>query len=864
MKRHNSTIYTLLVSLVSFIFLFNTASSALVSDHYNLVPENKVFRNVDDPTKVLSEESEALKEEVTRDIRLVQTFFSIADHFLKDNGTKSTLPEALLKDLDKTREYLASQFIDLSKTHEKDKIVYIYFSINEKQGIAKVSRINNEYLLQVEREEKGDMGRKESLLNQLLNLSPEDILKENAARNTSRLALEGKTSEAAELLFTTSAFQGLEGNLDVPAEVFNRLIDAYIKDKEAGAKIKAFALSIIKDVSELSGPDAASVKVAQALQIMAEQTLIILSWIDRGVNDAENIHLTASEDNMAKNDKRGKSFLDSSTLPEGAEEVKEEGALGFFWRGTEGVKKLGENILKSVRFSKERFDAAEEKLILYVMDHGFIEVPEALSSATKEKKVSTIHETSFVNDVLPGSLQTTSTGAGHFQGRSLDIKHATSGRGVQVNVLYAEDGKTIKEIIAQEVKEGDWFLALPGYVDYVINLGGLRFNDASVELPLEDAAMFNKEFANFNEEKFKEYKDSLQVKYAPYIGVNLQDGPLVVKAKEDAPNAKWIKNLGNNFLSWIEKHSLLESYRGENPGIDIYNLVSKLTITYASQTYEIIETPDFVQNLSDVKIKIEEGVKEASLDMGTSFDKREGILDFISENASFLGEVLASREAEDKLIRVPIELLDVTGLNEIGSFMTALQATPHAYVELFSMEDPREIPEDKYRYGFAKKPLPESLKKESRTKANTITIFPVVKGESLPASKVNLKWNLGGASLENTIVSPVGLNYDRSGLVRSIILGLKLSEIARNKDYTEESPFVISTFDEYKALCLSQGEKAEDFNLTKQDIINIARGDIKLVVESLNKLIKLLPIMPMNTEELRLIYENAKEALIRA
>jgi len=62
--------------------------------------------------------------------------------------------------------------------------------------------------------------------------------------------------------------------------------------------------------------------------------------------------------------------------------------------------------------------------------------------------------------------------------------------------LYGADGKTIKQIIAKELKAGDWTLALPGYVDYMVNLGGLRFNDISVKLSPETASGFNP-YVNF-------------------------------------------------------------------------------------------------------------------------------------------------------------------------------------------------------------------------------------------------------------------------------------------------------------------------------------------------------------------------------
>ena len=101
-------------------------------------------------------------------------------------------------------------------------------------------------------------------------------------------------------------------------------------------------------------------------------------------------------------------------------------------------------------------------------------------------------------------------------------------------------------------------------------------------------------------------------------------------------------------------------------------------------------------------------------------------------------------------------------------------------------------------------------------------------------------------------------------MIRSTILGLRLSEIAENESYTENSNFVSYTLAEYAALCVSNGQDPKKFNLTGKDLIDMARGDAGIMVQALNKLIRLLPIMPINTEQLRDIYEHAREALIRA
>jgi len=65
-------------------------------------------------------------------------------------------------------------------------------------------------------------------------------------------------------------------------------------------------------------------------------------------------------------------------------------------------------------------------------------------------------------------------------------------------------------------------------------------------------------------------------------------------------------------------------------------------------------------------------------------------------------------------------------------------------------------------------------------------------------------------------------------------------------------------------LYLSGGNDPDSFDLTEKDLVAMANGNIKTLVESLNKLIKLLPIMPVNVNEQLEIYEHAREAWIRA
>ncbi len=242
------------------------------------------------------------------------------------------------------------------------------------------------------------------------------------------LVKAGEITEAIRYLLASEAFQYNEGRQDigevlsVPAAMFNVLIEEYLKNADDAVNIKEFFNRIKAVMVDLTG----TVEISQSVQLMAGQALTICSWIDRGIPGADKMRLTADAACMAKagDKERGMSFIDFNTLPDGIKNAfskkdepgsfNRENTPGFYWRGVEKINKLGENILEGLIIDPDRFMARRGNLVMYLMDHGFVEVPESLKSATEEGQISTMHETYFVNDLLPGSCQTTSTGTGHF------------------------------------------------------------------------------------------------------------------------------------------------------------------------------------------------------------------------------------------------------------------------------------------------------------------------------------------------------------------------------------------------------------------------------------------------------------------
>jgi hypothetical protein len=78
-----------------------------------------------------------------------------------------------------------------------------------------------------------------------------------------------------------------------------------------------------------------------------------------------------------------------------------------------------------------------------------------------------------------------------------------------------------------------------------------------------------------------------------------------------------------------------------------------------------------------------------------------------------------------------------------------------------------------------------------------------------------------------------------------------------------DKKFIIDTLEQFEDLC--EASYMLDFDLTEDDLMNLATsGDINKLIHSLRKLIKLLPITPIDTEELREIFKHAREVLLAA
>jgi len=248
----------------------------------------------------------------------------------------------------------------------------------------------------------------------------------------------------------------------------------------------------------------------------------------------------------------------------------------------------------------------------------------------------------------------------------------------------------------------------------------------------------------------------------------------------------------------------------------------------------------------------------------SSMDSRiqKANINYIDSNEALYEKIFAESNF-DTLVRVPIEVIETTGVENISDFLATLQAAPNGYVELYFMSGIGEVDESVYRkFGLQKKALPKDFK---RTRENTVTLFPALKGEEIDQSTIASRLGSVNMTPENTILSPIGLQHDSAGVIRAAILGLKIMDIARQAKEgkpIDKDAVHISILNQLRDVF--DPSDFQNFDLTPDDIVALATGNINNILTALKKLIKLLPITPINAEELGQIYEHVKAVITAA
>lgn len=138
------------------------------------------------------------------------------------------------------------------------------------------------------------------------------------------------------------------------------------------------------------------------------------------------------------------------------------------------------------------------------------------------------------------------TTGSHFQGRSMDVKYAREGFGLQLLAYRANDNVWHVDLIP--LYPGAVAVSLPGTIDVVINLGGLNFTDRSFKVNDEVAEEIRKKLElhpKFAEALLKDnvkFADELPAKGAPIV-VFEKDGKVTISA-----HTAYSEHAGRNML----------------------------------------------------------------------------------------------------------------------------------------------------------------------------------------------------------------------------------------------------------------------------------------------------------------------------
>ncbi|MCX5678441.1 MAG: hypothetical protein NTY76_04960 [Candidatus Omnitrophica bacterium] len=219
---------------------------------------------------------------------------------------------------------------------------------------------------------------------------------------------------------------------------------------------------------------------------------------------------------------------------------------------------------------------------------------------------------------------------------------------------------------------------------------------------------------------------------------------------------------------------------------------------------------------------------------------------YLTENIALLKDM--AKDDNPILIRLPLEVLIKSDAELVSAWLNKLNSTPNVYIELYSVESPDIIASEEYysRHGLSgvyNKRFPID-----RTKQNTLTLYAV----SADIKKSDLATALQiSTSLKSSVVVPIGMQDDATGLVRGTLFGFRLIYIARHKDDVD---FIKSTVSNYRDLIASYGINPPD--LKADNILELFGANIVKIVAVLMSIIRSLPIRPVPTEQIRAVRDH--------
>jgi len=430
-------------------------------------------------------------------------------------------------------------------------------------------------------------------------LSPANIVK---------LLTENRNPEAA----IAALFEGRQESEYLPAlAAFGNALNRHYANLTPAQRSAAWPVleQFYSGVATRAWKTVENIETARGLQIMVGQTIAIQNLIENGFGWAENLELTSNPEEMLKSfdnngKSRGPSYLKA---PSGVKIAEREGEEGIYFRGAVGLEKRGregENILPWASYAANNRNE-NEKFIAYTMLH-----------------VGRFHVTAFVNSRNPNSIERASTVLGHYQGNSLDVKRVTRGKMLQLLDIWSPQ-RELAETTAQVAREGEYILARPGTVDYMVPLTPIAvFNDFSV--PVERQALITALYPNpvptmeVTKGTLSDIGEAVASANAvPYLAIEVEGRTILVKttpASSTGPNLRQIAHtnpsrfesynatfagLANVMTAprvpevvnnWLANLSLIKPEKAKEPErLDMLNMVNENVAGYVASMRRLNE-----------------------------------------------------------------------------------------------------------------------------------------------------------------------------------------------------------------------------------------------------------------------------------
>lgn len=221
--------------------------------------------------------------------------------------------------------------------------------------------------------------------------------------------------------------------------------------------------------------------------------------------------------------------------------------------------------------------------------------------------------------------------------------------------------------------------------------------------------------------------------------------------------------------------------------------------------------------------------------------------EYLTVNKDIVEQVF-NNNSEPIAVRVPIEVLESEENRHVIGWLNAVSKNEQVFVELYSMQEPDtslQVAALYEKYGLHMSKFPEK-----KQKTNTISLFAA--SRDMDKDEIQKAFQTS-ESLRNSIIVPLGLKGDSTGIIRATLFGFGLIQVARNPKDKKLAAQIVLRYESVVSAYHLGGA-----GLTVDDVQHMAIGlNINSLINTLKKIISSLPAEILDPQERIRIYERA-------